>query len=666
MRPVAVRLTTVSGAWLFKRAKALAARLLKTRMWGSNQVIDGYLLKATLTAGTASAVVYDPPGTLAMGYKGFMPVGARDNYNSRVASQDGPYDADGDSVFQRGALFLPIGFTDGEVFNTSIPLESDEFFVTKKDVLRSHGLRRVPANTTAYPLRPPVAVFSGVFNRGYTEGVTPGFYWADDAVLDKTGGYGLARIADMDYLIYEYQGDAPVSASNGQYTLVVMPVVKNFETSEAEGCVHWGHSGVLFVLMQTSVPITTDTPVDQLPVEVWRYLWTPDSHSSSFFHNGPWQARPDYPNFDAIPPGPLRPPTVQAWDDWWELPRPVPAGGSRPNWTDALSVTWFNGRFVVNLKVNSLNGTYTAGTPATYKTAGGSACMRFDVPLDGAVVATEGSYEIWNSPAEYGGDPTGTPFAQWVDGFLDVATVRCVNPATTMTTERGLVEVTWRAEADRTDVVSSSGVPRYLANRDSVRFEVKVTGVSDLGVEQTPVVYPAVFSAVGAGLLGPVFPDFAGGARLNLNPPTRSYKMRGMDPYFVVLSDREIAFVGYPDWDALAQNTTGRLAVINLDTGAAELRSNIPVDMVTTVSHMLATHMDCIQQTKYDADDNVVLEGVLLVTSRLSDEVVISRDSGRTWDTYVNNVGVDERDLRYAYYIGNPLGGGTRSGRAVE
>lgn len=666
MRPVSVRLTTVSGAWLFKRAKALAARLAKGPLWGSNQVIDGYLLKATRAAGTASAVVYDPPGTLAMGYKGFMPVGTRDNYNSRVGVDDGPYDAEGETVFQRGALFFPTGFTTGTVFNTSTPLESDEFFVTKKDALRSHGLRRTPAETDAYPFRPPVAVFSGVFNRGYTEGSTPGFYWSNDAVLEKTEGYGLARVADMDYLIYEYQGDAPVSASNGPYTLVVMPVLQNFEASEAEGCVHWGYSGVWFVLMETVAPITVDTPPDQLPVEVWRYLWTPDAHSSSFFHNGPWVIRPDFPNFDAIPPGPLRPPTVQAWDDWWDAGRPIPAGGSRPNWTDALSVDWFNGRFVVNLKVNALNGTYTPGTPGTYKTAGGSACIRFDVPLDGAVVATEGPYEIWNSPAEYGGDPTGTPFAQWVDGFLDVATVRCVNPAVTLTTERGLVEITWCAEADRTDVVSTSGVSRYLADRDSVRFEVKLTGVSPLGVEQTPVVYPVVFSTVGAGLLGPVFPDTSGGLRLNLNPPTRSYKMRAMDPYFVVLSDREIAFIGYPAWDALLENTTGRLVVINLDTGAVELRSTVPVDMTTTLSHMLATHMDCIQQTQYDTDNNVTLEGVLLVTSKLSDEVVISRDSGATWDSYVANIGVDERELRYAYYIGNPLGGGTLPGRSVE
>lgn len=666
MRPTSVRLTTVTGAWLYKRAKALAARLAKRRGWGDAEVVDGFLVKATNATGLASAVVYDPPGLIVMGYKGLLRAGARDNYNSKVGTTDGPYDADGEGTFQRGSRFFPIGDINPTTFTASAPFNSDEFYVTKKDVLRSHGLRRHPLNTDQYPIRTGGAIYSGVFNLGNNQSGTPGFYWTNAAVLEGTGGYGLARIADMEYLTYQYQGDAPASASNDKLTLVVIPVVKNFDTTLVEGCVHWGHSGVWFVLIETPEPLTESTPTDQLPKVVASTLWTPDQHTSSFFHNGPWQARPDFPNFDNIPPGPLRPPTVQAWDDWWEQPRPTPAGGSRPNWTDAISVVWFNGRFVVNLKVNALNGVLTPGTPPAYKTAGGSACLRFDVAVDGTVSPTEGSYDIWSSPAVYGGDAAGSPYAQWVVGALDVTTVRCQNPAVTTVVGSRLVEVFWVADADRTDVVATGGVARFLLIRPTAGFRVRVTSVAPDGTEPPATEWFVSFADVGAGLLGPAFADFEGSTRINLNPPTRSYKTRSMDPWFAPISDRELAWLAYEQWDRLNQTDTLVLCVLNLDTGAVEVRSPLAADTVTAISNMTPCHLDCVQRAVYDEDDQIALQAVLIATPTEPAKSRISRDSGVTWEDYIANIAAVGSDMRYAYYVGNTLGGGVIPGRVVE
>lgn len=665
MRLPSVRLTTVTGAWLKRVATNMAMQLLKTRGFGATRVIDGYLVKANRAAGIASALVYDPPGSVYMGYKGRMTVGSRDNYNSRLDSLDGTYDAENETGDDDVFRFFPFGDITTESFGTTAPLLPDQYYVTKKDVVRSHGLRVAPQTTTLYPLRPGGIIYSGATNWS-TDQTAPGLYWDNPYVLDATDGYGLARVVDMAYLTYEYQGDAPVTASNGTLTLAVIPVVKNFDATLAEGCVHWGYSGVWFVLVESPAPLTADIDPEDLPRIVFSELWTPDEHTSSFFHNGPWLARPDFPNFDAVLPGPLRPEGMTAWDEWWEIPRPIPAGGSRPNWTDCISAVWFNGKFVVNLKVNALNGTLGPGDPPSYKTAGGSACIRFEVIPDPAeLVVTEGSYEIWNSPSAYGGDPTGTPFAQWVDGVLDTNVVRCENPAVTTVVGGRLVEVFWVAEADRTDVITSGGTYRYLLDRPTAGFKVVVTSVED-GIEQPPEEWFVSFDALGYGVLGPAFSDTSGGTRINLNPPTRSYKARAMDPLFVPISDRELAWLASERWDQLNTFDRIQLCVLDVTTGVVTVRSEIEANLRTTLSNMTPCHIDCIQETRYNEDDEITLEGVLLVTAELPDTAYISRDSGRTWAEYITNLAPDGADMQFAYYIGNPLGGGTRIGRAVE
>lgn len=63
---ISVKLLTVSGAWLHKRARDLAGRLIRLRGMKRVEVIDGYLITAKHLSGRAQAVVMDLPAVVVL------------------------------------------------------------------------------------------------------------------------------------------------------------------------------------------------------------------------------------------------------------------------------------------------------------------------------------------------------------------------------------------------------------------------------------------------------------------------------------------------------------------------------------------------------------------------------------------------------------------------
>ena len=690
MMPTA-RSTTISGLYLTKRAKDLARWLQRTGLMSKQEVIDGYLVRAARVGSIANGLVIDPPGAVVVFHRsdpgfaagwGVYAVGSRDNFDSRLNLPDGTYSAEGEPAASLRTWFWALGFDPYEElpppaqtpWQAAVVSAIDGAYIHKREKLITSRIKVFPASAfkgvVAYPTLAATDVFAEARVIGHATASTPGFAFSADWLADFTGGYRPVRNVAADlvggyngiiYAGFEYQGDAPMLAYGGRFGLVVLPLINNIETDLAAGIAHWGHSAVLFLLYEVPGPINVE---GNAPVLRWSRLWSPDEHGVDFFHNGPWLSYPSpghTPQFLAV---------QEYWNDWWSAwsaaDKPTPAGGSRPNWTDAISIAWHEDRFVVNLRCCALNGVFNRLEEAAedYWTAGGSAHMRFEiVPLDESVsfTATEVEHEIWDAPERHpGADSSDTPYARWVVGELDVDDLRCANPLCTFVDAGRLFEVVWKMEGDRRDVAFPTG-PNGLqsAFTSTGRIEVKVKLP-----EGAPLAHTVNFDSLGAGVVGPAV-ELAG--QVYLVPPTQSYKMRALESQFALISANELAFLARQTWvfSASAPFEFAQLAVLNLETGLAEVRSEVPIRMPNTLSHMVPAHLDCVQRTIYDDEGEVKVEGVLIATGPdTTSTAYISRDSGRTWAEYFTGI-TDNTPQRAVYYIGNPLGGGSKPGRAV-
>lgn len=668
MSQPSVRVATITGAWLFRRAKELAARLIKTRGWGKIEIVDGYMIRASRAASQASAIVIDPPGAVVTNLKRHYLVGKRDNYSSAAGAIDGPYDLQemqtNDAYPSR---FYAYGFDPEEPGTPALPnpwhyaspLVNRGTYYIKRDTVRFSALERYPIESNQLPFPTGATVFSGVHTYGPNNNATPGYWWSNQRMAALTGGYGLARIANMFPLEFNYQGDAPVSAAKGAVTLVVTPLVKNGPTFLSEGVVAWGESAVRFALIKAGEN-------GELSTQLWNRLWKPEEHSCDFFHNGPWLGKPDLPNYGAILPP--KADNITAWEAWFESNS---SGGSRPNWMDCMAVVWFNGRFVVTMRVAAFNGAYTPAdgeSEPVYRMAGGVAHMRFDIGLDGAFTATEEAYEIWNAPEQYDGIGLGiTPYDVWVDGVLDDDKARAVFPAALLATDSWLAEVTLCADVYRRDIrviPAASGAWRcaYVIDPEADRLEFRITRVLEDGEEAAPVTYQVLFTELECGIDSQRV--------INYDEVCRTaplyYAIRACDPQFVVLSEHEIAFLAREPWrDRFAGPNNLLLVVFDLDTGLASVRADTGLVEQWMDDHMLCPHLDCIQQVIYTEEGEVSMQGVLLATSRMSAASRISRDGGSTWQDYLSGHQFAEGYSAAAYYVGNPYGGGATPGHAI-
>lgn len=664
------RALTKSGTYLVDRAKRLARKLLRLGKRSAVETIDGYLLRASAVGDIATGLVIDPPGALVV-FQALLdprgntyPIGPRDFFDSRTQDANGPFGYEQIEPKNYVVYFYGIGF-DPEEEAPDTPWKRASLWrvasPTKRERLRANMLRIVADPAVPFPydtvdLAPPdTLVFSGVDTFPKSRRV-PGYHFFEPGIAELAPGFQLMARTELGYMAFEYQGMQPASASSGDWTLMVIPVVKNFDPSQA---VHWGQPGVLFVLLNAALAIEEEKPT---PVR-WSRLWSPDEHSIDFFHSGPWEARPR----NTIT-SPFADPQ-QNWDDFWNAwsagGQPIPAGGTRPNWTDAIGVAWFNGRFVVNLRCCALNATlsdFGVGWDYEYVDAGGSAHLRFEVTLDGSFSVAEQQHEVWDC-ADATNPGRRRPYDIWVAGQLDEAVVHAVNPAGTFPIPGGLCEVAWCMEADRAGAFGPVFGPYFYADLSSARLEFTVRLLDADGNEQPPATHVVYFEDLGAGIQGPTTTGVGVGADLVLLPPTGSYKLWPMAPLFVAVSQHEIGFAVCERWQDFGPGDLGtvKLAVLDLLTGAASIRSDIGLENAPLPQQERPVHLDCLQRAIYNDEGETVLEAVLFASVDSEQAVRISRDSGRTWSDYLTF----PQPLAGAYYLANPLMPGDRVGTAI-
>lgn len=669
MGTVSAKSLCVSGTYLLDRAKSLALRLVRFNRQSKMEVIDAYLIRATRNGASATAVIIDPPGQLllfdaTLDPRGnAYPVGTRDMFDSRVGALNGPFDYEDIEPKTVPAKFVALGFDpnqQGPLAPWPQSFQWRSYSTVHRDVIRGHSLRVYPAPGSSYPYNSAdqvpegSLVYSGVQAYPRSE-VQPGYWLAESFIQQYAPGYQLLARTNLGYMSFEYQGMQGASASTGPWTLMVLPVVTNVDPDAAHS---WGNSALLFLLLNYQ-----GAAAGELPATVaWSKLWSPDEHSVDFFHNGPWLARPR-----TSIRSPFEAPQ-EAWDSFWgdwEVGHAVPAGGSRPNWIDALGVAWFNGRFVINARLCALNATLSdlgVGWDYEYVDAGGAAAVRFEVGLGGEFGMTELEYEVWDS-ADAANPGRRRPYDVWVAGHLDESMVHAVNPVATLPFPGGLAEVTWRMEGNRAGIFSLGEGPYMPADLASGRLEFSITGLDTAGQELPPVKYQVRFEDLGAGIQGPTIPVFSSGTDPVLMPPTGSYKLWPLAPMFVPISTFEIAFVCYEAWQDFGTGVASpvHLAVFDLRTGQASLRSAIGFSHQPAVQHQFPVHISCMQRTVFDAAGDAVLEAVLFASVETENAVRISRDSGRTWADYLTF----PRPRAGAYYLGSPLLASTRGGSAI-
>ena len=651
------RTNTASGAYLLKRAEALA-RSIVARFGKRTEVIDGYLIEGKRVGEQRIATVLDTPCQVLSLDNANDPrgnvygVGTRDTMDSRSGMVDGPYTADSTAPNWYPLAYRPLGFSTepGTPWALSIPWRKR--FTSPRDAIRA-GVVRIKAINEAFPYdvteQMPVGtqVFAGV--EVYpNQGGQPS-WMLSEAVVDRLApGYLLFPRTNLGYMTWQYQGQPPTTAGGGGMTLLVVPIVTG---ADPDNAVHWGHSALLFVLL--------DLNREGDPV-AWSRVWSPDSHSVTFFHNGPWIRKPDgtlnsYYDWPAW-----------SWDTFWgnwnTAGNPEPAGGSRPNWTDGITAAWFNGRFVVNARLAAING--ALGSEATsYPVVGGIGRMRFTVGLDGAFAAAELGHDLW---AFKRGDPVlDPPYDTWVAGTLDPSTVHLVDPLCTLANQNMLVEARLCMEGDRINFIATQSGPRGggypIAIIPSGRLEVDVTTRDEAG--ESTATHTVNFAALGAGLVCPTAQTMNSGNHYALYGATSSYKLWPADQQFALISAHELAFLCHEQWQSFFPRTPSplSLAVLDLRTGQAELRGAIGISHRPDMTYETPAHLDCIQRAIRDDQGRVVIEAVLLASCADDDRVRISRDSGRTWADYLDF----PRPTSGAYFIGNPLRPGYRPGAAI-
>lgn len=658
---VIVRLLSPSAATVRKWAESLGLSVLRRNGGVASGFMRGFMARASGGRDTVIVTVIDPPGVIIVpepldpaNGNAYL-IGTRDAFDSRIGAHAGPFDRIDIPVASSEVVATPVGFpADSPDWVSSVYWPGHVASVRQSDRLRVGRIRVKSNNAGYFPYsltdQIPVGdvVFSGV-DVFPASGKAPSYYFNDAAIEALAPSYQSVARTSLGYMAFEYQGLPPSSAQLGTLTLMVFTVVKNLHPDQA---VHWGHSGVLFVLLDSAKVGESEGAI------IWSELWTPDAHASSFFHNGPW-ARYPTGGLSSLFSAPQA-----SWDAFWSVPGAddLP-GGSRPNWTDAVSVAAFNGRFVVTLRVCALNG--AVSPTAAYTMAGGTAVMRFDIAPTGALAATEVTHEVWafwQSTWDY-----NQPYLNWVAGTLDPDVVRSVNPMALLSTEADLIDVRLCVSANRNSLRHSIGgmAARALPEADltTARLEVSIARLDSDGAELPPVVHSVFFVGLGAGLS---CPNVYLNDKYWLIPPTQSYKLTPANNQFARLSEHELAFIVRAEWQSITVNATNpnsalSIAVLNLLTGVTTIRGAIGVATEVNISYARSEHLSCIQQAVYDENGAVVVEGVLLFSAKAENAMRISRDSGATWQEYITF----PRPQSGGYYVGNQLMCGMRPGTVI-
>lgn len=649
------RTNAAAGAYLLRRAARLA-EAIRTRNGRKREIIDGFLLEGRKANGVASATVIDAPGRVVVlgGNPPDRPniatytLGARDGYSSQLGAPDGPYTVAelADGVWAQYAFLVGFNEGDHDLYAGAALLRPIQVVQGERTTL-SWSVAATPDVSFPYDITDQLPLGAEPYS-AVTLLPSPssraGYVLGETEVDRLAPGYQLMPRTDVGYMSFQYQGMPPVGATVDTHTLVVLPVVTDADPYSAAS---WGRSALLFVLFRQE---------GQAHERVGHSLWSPDQHSVDFFHTGPWEVEPD---------GRVNSPYLQTaenweqfWEDWDLAGKPSPAGGTRPNWIDGLSATWFNGRFVVNARVVALNGDPQAGD-ADYALVGGSARVRFEVGLDAAVTLEEVSHELWAVAHD---DPKlDAPYNRWVAGTLDTQTVRLADPLCTLTDGEWLVECSVALEGSRVDYVpvglTLAGTAHPIADLSTAHLEVRATKAEETGEGSTT--HRVYFEALGAGIMCPT--DRPTG-EYQLWRPTISYKLWPAGSQFCLLAPNELGFVVFAQWQQAFSSAPASFAVLDLTTGIATVRSELGLYSRGYIDYRTPVHIDCVQRKRLNPDGSVALEAVMLASCEGHDEVRISRDSGATWSTYITGVAPPGG----AYYFGSALRPDYRPGTAIR
>lgn len=665
---------SMTGAYLVRLAKQAAGQLLKSGRRSSVRSVDGYLVKASRTGQIATGYVIDPPGMLAllndssMPGKGLLTLHPRDFYATftRMAHITTIASDAARTALQR--RYVPLGFSqqDGALqenpFNQSALIAREVVHTTGSYVRCSLSVRTNPnigepaldilvapgpgEERTAQAFA-ALTVLNAQTASGGGSGPAVGFVIAGEVIEQLAPGYVLIRQAEHGYSGWEYGACPPAGVVIDNTMIAALPVTKQGGT----GVTDWGEAAMLLI----GLSLQDAAGNEDGQVIRWHHLWTPAEHPQEAMHPGPWAYRPSYsPALNA-----------DKWDEAW-MPYNgslTPANlGSRPSWIDSLSCQLDGQRALFRFKYVGLAASpfiHGGGVPsADLATAEAEAVIEISAGKDGEVSAAYPAHEVFTSSTNPDAGQPHSPYQRFVVGKLPLDKVKVTVPVATLLQGEQIVRLDAEYTASRVTGFSSdlhewSG--RMLDPRTS-EFGFRVSRGADN--------FFLTYSAIGAGLLAPVRKIGIGvDAPLGLFGSMVSYKTWNTSSLASTVSDSEIAVIVFEDWQSagdLGAGTHARVVFINTQDGTHRLTGRIGYFHTKTLEYRRSPVLCVIQREIRNQQDEVTQKAVLLVSGPGQSQLLISRDSGESWQTLVSGATPEGG----SYYLGNLLTVNARPGDA--
>lgn len=663
---VSAKSLTASGAYLSRQAKQLARSLFTTKMRSKIAVIDAYMLRASRSGNIATCTIIDPPGiivTIDSSGGGVFELQPRDYYSTVVGAPAVTYTEANTAPKPVKLAYFPIGFTVGNdpspgAINNQMEVaakvsrgivHASARYVMGRLLVRTEPKIGVP-NFDILPASIPgdereaqlfasITVLNSQTVYGAGGGSSPysGYALSSEAIQLLAPGYVLMREAEHGYAGWEYGAAPPAGAMVGALMIAAIPVTKQLGI----GVTDWGQAAMLIVGLS---PLQSDGKPAQSPIR-WHYLWEPDQHPQSAVHPGSWVYEPDYkPAFKNT-----------EWDAAWAVGDGEPEKsniGSRPSWTDCLSCQPDAGGVLFRFRYATISGvpqivTGGAGGPrGAFPTAEVEAVIGLYAAIDGVVTASYPSYEVFTSSANGAGSAIVKPFDEFVTGKLPVDRVTAIMPMATLSAGETIVSVDAEYPADRDAFFIGQTTHTwsgYMKNPHVSDFGLRIKSVDGNWLVR--------FSTLGAGCIPPMAKFVADRV---LSNALSGYKAWDLSCLCATFSKDEIAILVFEDWQTAINEGSGthtKVAIINVRTGDFRVTPRTGYYHTKTLESRAMPVLSVIQQQVVDKDDVVRQKAVLLVSGANSSAVLISRDSGETWQSLLTF----PRPNDGSFYLGNAL-----------
>ena len=661
----------MTGAYLVRLAKQAAGQLLKSGRRSSVRSVDGYLVKASRSGQIATGHVIDPPGMLALlnetstPGKGLLTLHPRDFYATFIKM---PHVTTAANTAARAALqtrYTPLGFDPGDgpdenPFTQSAKIGREVVHAADQYLLCSLSVRTKPdAGAPNFDLLiapgpgevklvqtfAALTALNAQTASGGGSGPAIGFVLSGSQIDQLAPGYVLIRQADHGYTGWEYGACAPAGVLVGSMLIAAIPVTKQGGT----GVTDWGEAAMLLVGLSR----VNSAGVEDGQVIRWHHLWTPAEHPQEAMRPGPWVHQPSY-----------RPPfNADKWDEAW-LPHNgslTPANlGSRPNWIDSLSCQIDGQRALFRFKSVNLAASpfiRSGDVPsADLATAEAEAVIEISAGVTGDVTAAYPVHEVFTSTSNPDSDKAHSPYRRFVVGILPLDTTRVTVPLATLSQGSQIVRLDAEYTASR-----MTGFDPQLHEWSGRMLEPR-TAEFGFRVRRGANSVFLTFAAIGAGLLAPARP-LGGSGQPAMFGSMASYKTWNTSALAAVVSDKEISVIVFEDWQSAASlgaGTHARVVFINTLTGAYRLTGRIGYYHTQTLEYRRTPVLCVIQREIRNPQDEVTQKAVLLVSGPGQSQLLISRDSGESWQTLVSGATPEGG----SYYLGNLLTVNARPGDA--